>query len=262
MFAHPAWHDDVFAHLDRIDTDPAFDEDSEDVKAYEAWVRSEVERKLARGQASSPPPPPVQDPLELVAATHFRATSSPPLRLSSPPVASRLSGVGPTHPTHPTHSTRQAFDTPARISTAPTVETPTLTAPLPAPPACASRLFDTPISIATPQSPDATHPSAIARGPRDDPATPVPLGMAELERLRKRENFKELTKHLQDIAHLLAPPAPAARGGGRGRGRGRLGMTRTINIGGNVLAGTRICLAPNTLSKPRAAIVSFKLMMR
>ncbi|BEJ01255.1 hypothetical protein CcaverHIS631_0511120 [Cutaneotrichosporon cavernicola] len=247
MFPRPNWHDCVFAHLDRIDTDPAFDEDPDDVKAYEAWVRSEVARKLAGGKTSSPAPA-LSEPQELLLDPSSQAP-----RLSSPPVTSRASAVDPTYPTRP--STRHTMATPARISTAPTVETPTLTAQLPAPPT--GRLLDTPMHVATPQTPDTTHPSAVARGPRDDPTTPVPLGTAELDKLQKRKGFQELTKHLNDILPQLGPaPAPRhGRGRGRGRGRSRLGMTSHVNIGGSVLSGTRICLAPSGPFKPRAAIV-------
>jgi DNA polymerase lambda len=262
MFARPAWHDDVFAHLDRIDTDPAFDDDPEDVKEYEDWVRAEVERKLGLRQPSSSTNFPVDAP-QLVSATS--RSSPPPPRLSSP-ITSRITrstGVGTTQ-----LSTRHTIATPARISTAPTVETPTLTAPLPAPPTARPRLLDTPVSIATPQTPDATHPSAIARGRRDDPATPVPLGTAELAKLKKREGFQKLTKHIASIVPPPADPQPApgargrTRGRSRGRGRGRLGMTGRVNIGGNALAGTRICLAPSGPCKPRAEIVSCVLWVQ
>ncbi|GMK59721.1 hypothetical protein CspeluHIS016_0803270 [Cutaneotrichosporon spelunceum] len=254
LFGRPAWYDDVFAHLDRIDTDPAFDEDPDDVKAYEAWARSEVERKLGKQTSLAAPPSP-PGPQQLSSVATFVSSSPPPPRVSSPTITitSRASAVGPTYPIQ--FSSRYTIATPARISTAPIVETPTLTAQLPAPPT--RRLLDTPINIATPQTPDTTHPSAIARGPRDDSATPVPLGMGELDKLKKRKGFQELTKHLQGLMpQLAAAPAPTrGRGRGRGRGRSRLGMTSHANIGGSVLAGTRICLAPSGPFKSRAQIV-------
>ncbi|KLT43747.1 hypothetical protein CC85DRAFT_243627 [Cutaneotrichosporon oleaginosum] len=257
IFAPPAWQDDVFAHLDRIETDSAFNEDPEDIEAYEAWVRSEVVRKLGgHGDTHNASSRVASSRVNHDVAPASRS-SSPPSRLSSPSNSriARPSGISLPH--HTQLQTRHIIGTPARISTAPTIATPTLTAPLPHPPSTRIRLLDSPMSIATPQSPDRTDPSAIARGRRDDPATPVPLGTAELDKLKKRKGFQELTKHLADIMPPPALPQSAGRGlgRGRGRGRGRLGMTGRAKIGGTALAGTRICLAPSGPCKPRAAII-------
>lgn len=261
----PGWmSEDVFAHFDYIDTADEYRDDPEETAAFEEMVRREVELKLGhRAAPRSSSPLAAPSPLILVAATPL--LPNPPHLHSSPPrgspgIPSGLAAIDTLalSPSAGLTSTHRSASTPLRMPwTAPTVETPDLTAVLPPPPATLRpRLLDTPTYVPTPQTPDATDPTAIARGRRDDPATPVPLGSAaKLKQIRSKSNFQTLTKQLETLNKQMSRAQLVSTRSRERRGP-RIGLTPSWKIGCDALKGTRICLLPESIAKGRIDIVS------
>lgn len=261
------WHSDydLNMRLDDLENED-FEETEEEKAEFEERVRKEIELRLGH---RSPPPPSsapaaAPSPPVLVSATPDHVTSSPRApsspSASAPAIPSGLAAMNTLglETTPAALSTSRPISTPRRMLTAPTIETPDMTAPLPRPPptrVLPSHLTDTPINVPTPQTPEVVDRSVVGQGRRDDLATP--LANAVYEKLKTKTEYQKITKHIENVRKALAP-APAA-GSSRGRGRGgRLGMGARARIGGQVMKGLRFCLPPDDpKTKNRAEIVSF-----
>ena len=165
-------------------------------------------------------------------------------------------------PSHIAHSTPKPIST----STFPNIRTPSfdstpeLPKPNPAtehPVAGPSRtprpvninatFVDTPTHIPSPI--DTPHTSrqgpmiGEGRGRRDDPATPVPLGVEKFQFLKSKKDFQTLTKHFEMFTKQSERLKKAALEPPKGRDKGKLGKTSEV-LGGKVFEGLRFCFPP------------------
>jgi hypothetical protein len=158
-------------------------------------------------------------------------------------------------PSHIAHSTPKPIST----STFPHFPTPTFTSTpeLPPPktsitvsgpsktprPATTALVNETPTYVPSP----IDTPSGEGRGRRDDPATPVPLGVERFQSLKSKKDFQTLTKHFEMFTKqserqkkLAAEPVV------KGKGKGKMGVQGNASevLGGKVFEGLRICFPP------------------
>jgi len=153
-------------------------------------------------------------------------------------------------PSNIAHSTPKPIST----STFPHIPTPTFTStpnlPSPAkvtpgpsrnprhPPA--TLVNETPINVDSP----IDTPTGEGRGRRDDPATPVPLGVEKFNLLKSKKDFQTLTKHFEmftkqsERQKKLAAEPITRKGKMAVQGKG------SEVLGGKVFEGLRICFPP------------------
>jgi len=81
------------------------------------------------------------------------------------------------------------------------------------------------------------------RGRRDDPATPVPLGVEKFQFLKSKKDFQTLTKHFEMFTKQSERMKKAALDPPKGRDKGKLGKTSEV-LGGKVFEGLRFCFPP------------------
>jgi hypothetical protein len=81
------------------------------------------------------------------------------------------------------------------------------------------------------------------RGRRDDPATPVPLGVEKFQFLRGKKDFQTLTKHFEMFTKQSERQKKAALELAKGRDKGKLGKASEV-LGGKVFEGLRFCFPP------------------
>lgn len=140
-------------------------------------------------------------------------------------------------------------------STTPRIDSPIdLTVVLPPPP-------PSPIAVARPlpeladtqevPSPRETPSNRIGEGRRDDPATPLPLGVATFTRLRSRKDFQTVSKHFEAFEKGISKELKRTDSKGKGK---------EVE---SALTGCRICMPPETGGasklKQRWDIVSLSL---
>jgi hypothetical protein len=156
----------------------------------------------------------------------------------------------PFRPSNIAHSTPKPIST----STFPHIPTPTFTSTpnLPSPnkvtpgPSKNSRHPPTTLVNETPmhiESPIDT-PTGEGRGRRDDPATPIPLGVEKFNLLKGKKDFQTLTKHFEmftkqsERQKKLAAEPITRKGKMAVQGKG------SEMLGGKVFEGLRICFPP------------------
>ena len=153
-------------------------------------------------------------------------------------------------PSNIAHSTPKPIST----STFPHIPTPTFTSTpkLPSPnkvtpgPSKTSRHPPTTLVNETPMHIDSPidTPTGEGRGRRDDPATPVPLGVEKFNLLKGKKDFQTLTKHFEmftkqsERQKKLAAEPITRKGKMAVQGKG------SEMLGGKVFEGLRICFPP------------------
>ncbi|KAL7424399.1 hypothetical protein Q5752_000081 [Cryptotrichosporon argae] len=217
----------MWTTLDALDGDAAWLDTPSEAAVFEAAVRAEVADKLRHPMARLEPPlvttsDEVQDDLDIVDKPLSTELPAPDLSFSASIAATPAKRRLLTHLT-------------------PSVPTPSRRRPLPAPPATAStfrrtKSADTPTHVATPtQTPARPDVSDEARGRRDDPATPAPLGAP----LGREKTFQTLTSHFDVFKRTVDKGAAKAKGKGKGKA-----VKKPVGLGGTVLSGLRFCMPP------------------
>ena len=154
-------------------------------------------------------------------------------------------------PSNIAHSTPKPIST----STFPHIPTPTFTStpalpahkvvtPGPSRPRISSNLVnETPIHVPSP----IDTPIGEGRGRRDDPATPVPLGVEKFNLLKGKKDFQTLTKHFEMFtkqSDRLKKAAAEPSIKGKGKGKMQTQGKGSEVLGGKVFEGLRICFPP------------------
>ena len=203
----------------------------------------------------------------------FISTPIPPRPTNGSSIPHRAD-AGPSNPCLPRKIEPSAHSTPQALiqtttSPLPQVPTPTFisTPQLPRPPMASStsheaeagpsrpnaqRKVETPINIPSPiDTPTSFKPapgSGEGRGPRDDPATPVPLGVEKFKLLKGKKDFQTLTKHFEVFSKQTERQKKlteeAGNGGGKGKGKGKGKVVEIATLGGKVFEGLRFCFPP------------------
>jgi hypothetical protein len=153
-------------------------------------------------------------------------------------------------PSNIAHSTPKPIST----STFPHIPTPTFTSTpnLPSPnkvtpgPSKTSRhppttlLNETPIHVDSP----IDTPTGEGRGRRDDPATPVPLGVQKFNLLKGKKDFQTLTKHFEMFTKQSERQKKSAAEPITRKGKMAVQGKGSEVLGGKVFEGLRICFPP------------------
>lgn len=101
-----------------------------------------------------------------------------------------------------------------------------------------------PSPVDTPGSSRLSRSTGEGRGRRDDPATPIPLGIAAYSNMRGKKDFLTLTKHFEVFAKTVAKQDANESMPMKGKGRGRAVQKVPSILGGKVFAGLRFCIPP------------------
>lgn len=180
-------------------------------------------------------------------------------------------------PSNIAHSTPKPLGNTATTSTFPQVPTPTFIStpqlpqpPIPVPTTEAGpsrtkprtpRVIDTPDHIPSPvDTPISFRPvpgQGEGRGRRDDPATPVPLGVEKFNALKSKKDFQTLTKHFEMFTKQaerqnaassglsgIGAGAGVAKVKAIGKGKGKAQAKEVAALGGKVFEGLRFCFPP------------------
>ena len=147
-------------------------------------------------------------------------------------------------------------------STFPQVQTPTFasTPQLPRPPVDPSnqaddagpsnpqRKLETPTHIPSPiDTPGSFRPlpgSGEGRGRRDDPATPIPLGVEKFKLLKGKKDFQTLTRHFEVFSKQTERQKKLVEEAGKGKFKGKGKAVEVATLGGKVFEGLRFCFPP------------------
>lgn len=152
-------------------------------------------------------------------------------------------------PSNIAHSTPK----PVTTSTFPHFPTPTFTSTpnLPQPektpgPSKTLRPHVTPLVHETPTHVDSPidTPTGEGRGRRDDPATPVPLGVEKFQLLKSKKDFQTLTKHFEMFTKQSERQKKAAAEPITRKGKTAIQGKGSEVLGGKVFEGLRICFPP------------------
>lgn len=105
---------------------------------------------------------------------------------------------------------------------------------------------DTPENIPSPvDTPDTARAviGAFGRSPRDDPATPGPLGLLPLKG-GANKRFQNVSKHFQIFVAKKEGGAAGGKKGANEKGKQPMEKIPSHGLGGGILRGLRICLPP------------------
>ncbi|KIR59252.1 DNA polymerase lambda subunit [Cryptococcus bacillisporus CA1873] len=106
--------------------------------------------------------------------------------------------------------------------------------------------IDTPENIPSPvDTPDTARAviGAFGRSPRDDPATPGPLGLLPLKG-GANKRFQNVSKHFQIFVAKKEGGAVGGKKGANEKGKQPMEKIPSHGLGGDILRGLRICLPP------------------
>lgn len=249
------------------------------VASSPATLRAEQRSVVTIADGDVGPPPSAAMAEEAIPAPSFRPAnfshSTPNVRAVGGARASSLSGMTQPAPSPTSIAEVEPFPAPSfrpsnfaqstprpvasgsgSTSTFPHVPTPTFisTPQLPRPPVALvpdssgpsrGRVAETPVHVPSPIDTPSTTGGGEGRGRRDDPATPVPLGVEKFKLLKGKKDFQTLTKHFEVFTKQTEKQQKKlaeeiSKGQGKGKGKAR----EVAALGGKVFEGLRFCFPP------------------
>lgn len=252
--------------------DRAFSETEEEANEYDQRIKEEIKWKLSAQDKTAEADSSPRDDDDLAAAvipssettiqgdepgaealTPTIAIEDRPRFSQFPAPSFRLSGFAHSTPKPLTTTTTSTFPqvpTPTFVSTPqlPQPSTSSIRAEAEAGPSKTPKTVETPIHVPSPiDTPYSYRPvsgSGEGRGRRDDPATPVPLGVEKFKLLKGKKDFQTLTKHFEVFSKQTERQKKLVEEAGKGKNKGKSKVVEVATLGGKVFEGLRFCFPP------------------